>query len=423
MTIKLKNIRGMNDILPNISDTFRYIESTIQEIVSSYGYSEIKLPLLEQTDLFKRSIGEVTDIVEKEMYTFLDRNGESLTLRPEATAGIVRAGITNGLLHNQKQKLWTSGPMFRYEKPQQGRYRQFHQFDVEVLGHEGPDVDAELIIMSARIWQKLGISRLKLEINSLGIPEARASYRKALMKYFTSVKNHLDEDSIRRLEQNPLRILDSKNSEMQEIISKAPVVLDYLDEESTIHFNKLKTLLDVAGVEYTVNPRLVRGLDYYSRTVFEWVTDALGSQGAICSGGRYDGLVKRLGGRDTAAIGWAIGMERLVALFDESSGELPPSDVHVYIVSSGQGTLEKAFELAENIRNDIAGIKVVMNLGGGSLKSQMKRAHKSGAKFTLILGEQELIEGIIGLKPMYDHDEQINVDLKELTKTLESKLN
>tara|TARA_Y100000389_G_scaffold204945_1_gene261106 strand:+ start:12331 stop:13602 length:1272 start_codon:yes stop_codon:yes gene_type:complete len=423
MTIKLKNIRGMNDILPNISDTFRYIESTIQEIVSSYGYSEIKLPLLEQTDLFKRSIGEVTDIVEKEMYTFLDRNGESLTLRPEATAGIVRAGITNGLLHNQKQKLWTSGPMFRYEKPQQGRYRQFHQFDVEVLGHEGPDVDAELIIMSARIWQKLGISRLKLEINSLGIPEARASYRKALMKYFTSVKNHLDEDSIRRLEQNPLRILDSKNSEMQEIISKAPVVLDYLDEESTIHFNKLKTLLDVAGVEYTVNPRLVRGLDYYSRTVFEWVTDALGSQGAICSGGRYDGLVKRLGGRDTAAIGWAIGMERLVALFDESSGELPPSDVHVYIVSSGQGTLEKAFELAENLRNDIVGIKVVMNLGGGSLKSQMKRAHKSGAKFTLILGEQELIEGIIGLKPMYDHDEQINVDLKELTKTLESKLN
>jgi histidyl-tRNA synthetase len=423
MTNKLKNIRGMNDILPNTSDTFRYIESTIQEIVSSYGYSEIRLPLLEQTDLFKRSIGEVTDIVEKEMYTFLDRNGESLTLRPEATAGIVRAGITNGLLHNQKQKLWTSGPMFRYEKPQQGRYRQFHQFDVEVLGHEGPDVDAELIVMSARIWQKLGISRLKLEINSLGIPEARASYRKALMKYFTSVKNHLDEDSIRRLEQNPLRILDSKNPEMQEIISKAPVVLDYLDEASTIHFNKLKTLLDVAGVDYTVNPRLVRGLDYYSRTVFEWVTDALGSQGAICSGGRYDGLVKRLGGRDTAAIGWAIGMERLVALFDESSGELPPSEVHVYMVSSGPGSLEKAFELAENLRNDIVGIKVVMNLGGGSFKSQMKRAHKSGAKFTLILGEQELIEGIVGLKPMHDHDEQINVDLKELTKTLESKLN
>ena len=423
MTDKLKNIRGMNDILPNISSTYRYIESILGGIVSSYGYSEIRLPLLEHTELFKRSIGEITDIVEKEMYSFLDRNGESLTLRPEATAGVVRAGITNGLLHNQKQKLWTSGPMFRYEKPQQGRYRQFYQFDVEVLGHGGPDIDAELIIMSARIWKQLGISRVNLELNSLGTPESRASYKKELVKYFTNVKSKLDKDSIRRLDQNPLRILDSKNPEMQEIIKKAPVILDYLDEESRMHFNKLQALLNVAGVNFTLNPRLVRGLDYYSRTVFEWVTDALGSQGAVCSGGRYDGLVKKLGGKDTPAIGWAIGMERLVALYETSGGKQPTSNADLYIVSSGPGTLEKAFELSEKLRNDVTGIKVEMNLGGGTFKSQMKRADKSGAKFALIIGEQELIDGNIVLKPMRNHDEQISIDFKMLTETLKSKLN
>lgn len=423
MTDKLKNIRGMNDILPNISSTYRYIESIIGEIVSSYGYSEIRLPLLEHTELFKRSIGEVTDIVEKEMYSFLDRNGESLTLRPEATAGVVRAGITNGLLHNQKQKLWTSGPMFRYEKPQQGRYRQFYQFDVEVLGHEGPDIDAELIIMSARIWKRLGISRVNLELNSLGTPKSRASYKEELVKYFANVKSKLDEDSIRRLDQNPLRILDSKNPEMEEIIKKAPVILDYLDEESKMHFNKLQTLLNVAGVSFTLNPRLVRGLDYYSRTVFEWVTDALGSQGAICSGGRYDGLVKKLGGKDTPAIGWAIGMERLVALYENSDGQQPVSNADVYLVSSGLGTLEKSFELSEKLRNDIAGIKIEMNLGGGTFKSQMKRADKSGAKFALIIGEQELTEGNIKLKPMRNHDDQISLDSKKLTEILKLELN
>ena len=412
----------MNDILPEASSTFRYLESVVQGIVASYGYSEIRLPLLEHTELFKRSIGEVTDIVEKEMYTFLDRNGESLTLRPEATAGMVRAGMTNGLLHNQKQKLWTSGPMFRYEKPQQGRYRQFYQFDVEAIGYEGPDIDAELIIMSARMWQQLGISKIKLEINSLGTPEARTSYRDALIEYFTGVKNQLDEDSIRRLEQNPLRILDSKNPGMQAIVEAAPVMLDYLDEESATHFSGLRALLDAAGVTYTVNPRLVRGLDYYSRTVFEWVTDVLGSQGAVCSGGRYDGLVQKLGGRETAAIGWAMGIERFVALYEACGGEAPASNADVYIASLGSGTLERAFGLAEELRDTISGIKVEMNLGGGSFKSQMKRADKSGAEFALILGEQELTDGCIGVKPMRSTDEQINVALEELAATLKQKL-
>jgi histidyl-tRNA synthetase len=422
MSTKPRAVRGMNDILPEASSTFRYLESVVQGIVASYGYSEIRLPLLEHTELFKRSIGEVTDIVEKEMYTFLDRNGESLTLRPEATAGMVRAGMTNGLLHNQKQKLWTSGPMFRYEKPQQGRYRQFYQFDVEAIGYEGPDIDAELIIMSARMWQQLGISKIKLEINSLGTPEARTSYRDALIEYFTGVKNQLDEDSIRRLEQNPLRILDSKNPGMQAIVEAAPVMLDYLDEESATHFSGLRALLDAAGVTYTVNPRLVRGLDYYSRTVFEWVTDVLGSQGAVCSGGRYDGLVQKLGGRETAAIGWAMGIERFVALYEACGGEAPASDADVYIASLGSGTLERAFGLAEELRDTISGIKVEMNLGGGSFKSQMKRADKSGAEFALILGEQELTDGCIGVKPMRSAGEQINVALEELVATLEQKL-
>jgi histidyl-tRNA synthetase len=422
MTTKPRAIRGMNDILPEVSATWRYLESVVQEIVHSYGYSEIRLPLLEYTELFKRSIGEVTDIVEKEMYTFPDRNGESLTLRPEATASMVRAGMTNGLFHNQKQKLWTSGPMFRYEKPQQGRYRQFYQFDVEAVGYDGPDVDAELIIMSARMWQRLGISKIALEINSLGTPESRTSYRKALVEYFSGVKSQLDEDSIRRLEQNPLRILDSKNPDMQAIVDAAPVMLDYLDEESAIHFAGLRALLDAAGVSYTVNPRLVRGLDYYSKTVFEWVTDALGSQGAVCSGGRYDGLVEKLGGRATPAIGWAMGIERFVALYEACGGETPAADADVYIAAFGEGTLERTFVLAEELRDTVAGIRVELNLGGGSFKSQMKRADKSGAEFALILGEQELADGCIGIKPLRNTGEQISVALDELAETLARQL-
>ncbi len=413
----------MNDILPEVSGTWRYLESVVQEIVHSYGYSEIRLPLLEYTELFQRSIGEVTDIVEKEMYTFLDRNGESLTLRPEATASVVRAGMTNGLLHNQRQKLWTSGPMFRYEKPQKGRYRQFHQFDVEALGYEGPDVDAELIIMTARLWQRLGISRLELQINSLGMPESRLRYRAALVEYFNGVKSQLDEDSIRRLEQNPLRILDSKNPDLEAIVEAAPVMLDYLDEASTEHFAGLRALLDAAGVAYTINPRLVRGLDYYSRTVFEWVTDALGSQGAVCSGGRYDGLVEKLGGRPTPAIGWAMGIERFVALFEACGGEAPQQNADVYIAAVGEGTLTRAFALAEELRDKIPAIGVEVNLGGGSFKSQMKRADKSNATYALILGERELDEGRIGIKPLRSKEEQESVALNELAATLNDRLN
>ena len=408
----------MNDILPDVSGTWRYLETVVRDIVQSYGYSEIRLPLLERTELFRRSIGEVTDIVEKEMYTFLDRNDESLTLRPEATAGVVRAGITNGLLHNQRQKLWTTGPMFRYEKPQKGRYRQFYQFDVEALGFEGPDIDAELIIMCARMWRALGISKLKLEINSLGTAESRTRYRDILIKYFSGVKSRLDEDSIRRLEQNPLRILDSKNPEMQAVVEAAPVMIDYLDEESTEHFQELRSLLDAAGVAYTVNPRLVRGLDYYSRTVFEWVTDALGSQGAVCSGGRYDGLVEKLGGRSTPAIGWAMGIERFVALYEVCGGEAPATDADVYVVAVGNGALEQAFAIAEELRDKVADIRVEVNLGGGSFKSQLKRADKSNAEYALILGEQEIAQKCAGLKPLRSTEDQSSIAFEALAETL-----
>jgi histidyl-tRNA synthetase len=416
--VKPTAIRGMNDILPDVSGTWRYLETVVRDIVQSYGYSEIRLPLLERTDLFRRSIGEVTDIVEKEMYTFLDRNDESLTLRPEATAGVVRAGITNGLLHNQRQKLWTTGPMFRYEKPQKGRYRQFYQFDVEALGFEGPDIDAELIIMCARMWRVLGISRLKLEINSLGTTESRTHYRETLVEYFSAVKSKLDEDSIRRLEQNPLRILDSKNPEMQAVVEAAPVMIDYLDEESSEHFQQLRGLLDAAGVAYTVNPRLVRGLDYYSRTVFEWVTDALGSQGAVCSGGRYDGLVEKLGGRSTPAIGWAMGIERLVALYEACGGEAPATDADVYVVAVGDGALEQAFAIAEELRDKVAGIRLEVNLGGGSFKSQLKRADKSNAEYALILGEQEIAQKCVGLKPLRSTEDQSSIAFEALAETL-----
>ncbi len=422
MSRKPPTVRGMNDILPDVAHTWEYLESEVEDIVESYGYRQVRLPLLEHTELFKRSIGEVTDIVEKEMYTFDDRNGDSLTLRPEATASMVRAGMTHGLFHNRKQKLWTTGPMFRREKPQAGRYRQFYQFDVEAIGYEGPDVDAELIIISARLWRRLGIDRIRLELNSLGVPESRARYREALVEYFSGVKSQLDEDSIRRLESNPLRILDSKNPEMQDIVQAAPVMLDYLDEESAVHFAGLKDMLAAAGIGFEVNPRLVRGLDYYSRTVFEWVTDALGAQGAVCSGGRYDGLVEKLGGRATPAIGWAMGIERFVALYEACGGEVPAARPDVYLVAVGEGTQARAFALAEELRDRVAGIGVELNLGGGSFKSQMKRADKSNADYALVLGEQELSERRIGLKPLRSGDEQESIALDELAAVLQDKL-
>lgn len=420
MTVKA--IRGMNDLLPELAPTWRYIESVVRDVVESYGYAEIRLPIVEQTELFQRSIGEMTDIVEKEMYTFLDRNDESLTLRPEATASMVRAGINNGLFHNQRQKLWTLGPMFRYEKPQKGRYRQFHQFDVEAMGYPGPDVDAELIILSARMWERLGIDRLNLEINTLGGRDARARYREELVKYFSAVKSKLDEDSIRRLAKNPLRILDSKNPELQELIANAPDMLDYLDAESAAHFNGLQALLDAAGVTYTINPRLVRGLDYYNLTVFEWVTDALGAQGAVCAGGRYDGLVEKLGGRSTPAIGWAMGIERLVALYEASGGARIKPAPDVYVVAVGDAAQAGGFALAERLRDADAAVRVALNLGGGSFKSQMKRADKSGAALALILGEKEVAEKTVGMKPLRSGDDQTTVPLHEIESRVVSEL-
>ncbi len=412
----------MNDVLPVDSGTWRYVESVVREIIESYGYREIRLPILEHTELFRRSIGEVTDIVEKEMYTFSDRNDESITMRPEATAGMVRAGISHGLFHNQRQKLWTSGPMFRYEKPQKGRFRQFHQVDVEAMGFAGPDVDAELIIMSARMWQKLDLSRLKLQINSLGSPESRKKYRESLVNYLSAVKSKLDEDSIRRLEQNPLRILDSKNPDLQAVIADAPVMLDYLDEESARHFTELKALLDAAGITYDVNPRLVRGLDYYNRTVFEWVTDALGSQGAVCAGGRYDGLVEKLGGRSTPAIGWAMGVERLVGLFEECGGVAPDLSPDIYVVAVGDAALARGFEVAEMLREAIDGISVELNLGGGSFKSQLKRADRSGAEYAVVLGDDEVAEDRAGLKPLRTDEDQIQVRTEQVAKELSGRL-
>lgn len=421
--MKPKAIRGMSDLLPDASGTWRHVESAVRDVIESYGYREMRLPVLEQTELFRRSIGEVTDIVEKEMYTFHDRNDESLTMRPEATAGMVRAGIQHGLFHNKRQKLWTAGPMFRYEKPQKGRYRQFHQIDVEAMGYPGPDVDAELIIMSARMWRNLGLSRLALELNSLGSPESRQRYRESLVKHFSAVKSTLDEDSIRRLEQNPLRILDSKNPEVQGIIADAPLMLDYLDDESVRHFEELKALLDAAGIPYTVNTRLVRGLDYYNRTVFEWVTDALGSQGAVCAGGRYDGLVEKLGGKPTPAVGWAMGVERLVDLFEECGGTAPDTGPDVYVVAVGEHALARGFEIAEQLRSAIADIRIELNMGGGSFKSQIRRADKSGAEIALILGDDEVAANLAGLKPLRTDEDQINVPVEQLSEEFSGRLN
>ncbi len=412
---QIQAIRGMGDLLPEDSATWRFVETTLRDILIAYGYHEIRVPIVERTELFKRSIGEATDIVEKEMYTFDDRNGVSLTLRPEVTAGIVRAGITHGLLHNRRQKLWSTGPMFRYERPQKGRYRQFYQFDVEALGFAGPDVDAELIIVSSRIWQELGIDAVELELNSLGTLQARARYREALEGYFQQFPDALDEDSRNRLERNPMRILDSKNPAMKDLIAGAPVITDYLDSESVEHFATLRRLLDQAGIGYRINPRLVRGLDYYTRTVFEWITDRLGAQGAVCSGGRYDGLVEQLGGRPVPAIGWAIGLERLIELYKICGGDHVSGAPDVYVVAVGEAVVEPAFKVVEQLRDATNGLRIEMNCGGGSFKSQMKRADRSGAQVAVILGEAEVADETVGIKPLRDADgEQISVGWGEL---------
>ena len=413
MQEQIQAIRGMGDVLPPDSALWQHVEGTIRRVLLDYGYQEIRVPIVERTELFKRSIGEVTDIVEKEMYSFDDRNGMSITLRPEATAGIVRACMEHGLLRNQRQKLWSTGPMFRYEKPQKGRYRQFHQFDVEALGYSGPDIDAELIIMLARIWRLLRIEHVSLQINTLGTTESRVQYRTDLTAYFRAHFAELDEDSRRRLERNPLRILDSKNPALQALIADAPRLTGYLDEESEAHFNSLRALLDDAGVPYVVNPRLVRGLDYYGRTVFEWVTDRLGTQGAVCAGGRYDGLVEHLGGEPTPAIGFAIGLERLVELYALAGLGAPHRVPDVYVVAVGEAATRTAFRIAESLR-DGAALRVETNCGGGSFKSQMKRADRSGATVAVLLGEDEVASGTAVVKALRAEIEQTTVPMAGL---------
>jgi histidyl-tRNA synthetase len=409
MSKQVSGIRGMNDILPEDTPLWRHIEAVLKTVVTSYGYHELRVPVVERTELFKRSIGEVTDIVEKEMYTFPDRNDESLTLRPEATAGLVRAGIGNGLLYNQKQKLWSTGPMFRYEKPQKGRYRQFHQFDVEVFGYAGPDIDAELIMMSARVWKLLGLDAIELQLNSLGTPESRIAYRDVLIEYFSAHKDSLDDESQARLHRNPMRLLDSKHPEMQALVEAAPQITDHLDSESAEHFAGLQELLSGAGISFRVNTRLVRGLDYYSRTVFEWVTDRLGAQGAVCSGGRYDGLVEHLGGKATPAIGWAVGLERLVELYRVNNGAELTAAPDVYMVAVGDVAAAQALLFAEQLRNEAPELAVEVNCGGGSYKTQFKRADKSGARVALILGEQEIEARQVGVKALRQDMEQATV--------------
>jgi histidyl-tRNA synthetase len=410
----IQPVRGTNDILPEEAPLWECVESTASALFAAYGYRQIRIPVLERTELFSRSIGETTDIVEKEMYTFEDRNGESVTMRPEATAGVVRAALSNGLLHNQQQKLWCGGPMFRREKPQKGRYRQFHQLSVEALGFAEPEIDAELIALSARLWRALGLRDVTLELNSLGTPESRAGYRHVLLEYFTRHKAELDEDGLRRLERNPLRILDSKNPALREIIDAAPVLTDHLDTESREHFERVQTMLGDAGIAFRLNPRLVRGLDYYTRTVFEWLTDRLGAQGAICSGGRYDGLVAQLGGRDTPAIGWALGIERIVELLRLGGATPAEPPVDAFVVSVGDAARRRGFLLAEELRDRLPGLRVSIGMPGAGLKAQLRRADKSGAPYALILGDAELAAGNVGLKPLREDGEQRDLRLEEL---------
>lgn len=418
MSEHIEPLRGMNDVLPDDAPWWDRVETVAREVFATYAYREIRVPLLERTQLFKRAIGEYTDIVEKEMFSFEDRDGQSLSLRPEATASIVRAAISNGMLHNQRHRLYTIGPMFRGERPQKGRYRQFYQIDAEVFGYAGPEVDAELILMTARMWRLLGITRVRLEINSLGSAEARAEYRDLLREYFRAHEATLDADSRRRLDGNPLRILDSKNPDMAEIVAAAPLLTDHLDEPSREHFERLKQLLDTGGVAYTVNPRLVRGLDYYSRTVFEWVTDALGSQNAVCSGGRYDGLVPMLGGEPTPAIGWAMGMERVVLLLQELGATVPVERPDVYVVMAGDAAQACGLQLAEAIRTAVPQLKVETDLGGGSFKAQFKRADRSGAEVAVVIGDDEVVRGEASVKPLRG-GEQTTVSFDALAAHLE----
>jgi len=415
MSKKINAIRGMNDLVGDASVAYDYLMATAEAVLKQYGFQSIRLPLVEKTELFARSIGEVTDIVEKEMYTFADRNGDSLTLRPEGTAGCVRAVIENGLTHNQIQKLYYAGPMFRHERPQKGRYRQFNQIGVEVFGLETVDADAELIAMTARLWESLGLTGLVLQINSLGSQQARQAYRVLLVDYLEGHQAHLDEDSLRRLKTNPLRILDSKNPDMAEIIAGAPKLIEHLDDVSKQHYEDIKAHLEDLGILYEENPNLVRGLDYYNRTVFEWVTTELGAQGTVCAGGRYDGLVEQIGGKPTPAVGFAMGVERLAVLLMDK-GLIPTvAAADIYMVLAGEATKRPGLVISEQIRENFPQLKVQMNCGGGSFKSQLKKADKSGAQLALVLGEDEVAQQQLVVKYLRENREQLVINWSDLT--------
>ena len=423
MSEKLQAIRGMRDILPEESVRWQCVERIITQVLDRYGYQEIRLPILEKTELFARSIGEQTDIVTKEMYSFEDRNGDSLTLRPEGTASCVRAGLEHGLFHNQTQKLWYMGPMFRHERPQKGRQRQFHQIGVEAFGFDGPDIDAELIILSARLWRELGIKDITLQLNSLGTLQARSEYREILIDYFLKHEEQLDEDSQCRLQTNPLRILDSKNPELQGLINAAPIMKDHLDTESEEHFDQLQQFLNEAEIEYEINPRLVRGLDYYGQTVFEWVTDQLGAQGTICAGGRFNGLIEHFGGKPVPAFGFALGMERLMALIEANGNDIGGQPLHAYLILSTEDEVISAgLKLAELLRDQLPQLRLMTHCGGGSFKNQFKRADKSGALFGLILGSEELENQTIGFKSLRDKSEQETVSWSEIGEILSKNI-
>ncbi len=423
MAKQIQAIRGMNDCLPEQSPLWQLVESTLRQVVASYGYAEMRMPIVEMTNLFQRAIGEVTDVVEKEMYTFDDRNGDSLTLRPEGTAGCVRACVEHGLVYNQERRVWYIGPMFRHERPQKGRYRQFHQFGVEVFGLHGPDVDAELIMMTARLWKTFGISEhLTLQLNTLGSSEERVCYRDALVAFLEQHKEKLDEDCQRRMYTNPLRVLDTKDQTIQALLADAPRIADYFGEETRQHFVGLQQMLDQAGIAYEVNDRLVRGLDYYNYTVFEWVTSSLGSQGTVCGGGRYDGLVEQLGGQATPAVGFAMGLERLVLLLETlgcTNGVARQVDVYLCMV--GEGTQSAGMLLAEQLRDALPTLRLMTHSGGGNFKKQIKRADKVGAEIALILGEAELANGEIGIKYLREQGEQQALKLDQVIQRLAGK--
>jgi len=421
MAKNIQAIRGMHDVLPEQTPLWQFVEQNLRDVLGAYAYSEIRLPIVEKTELFKRSIGEVTDIVEKEMYTFDDRNGDSLTLRPEGTAGCLRAGLEHGLLHNQTHRIWYYGSMFRHERPQKGRYRQFTQLGVETYGIATADIDAELIALSARLWKRLGLSeQLELQINSLGTAEERLVYREKLVEYFNQQPELLDEDSQRRLTSNPLRILDTKNPAMKALVENAPSLMDFLGDDSKAHFKSLTDTLELLNIPYVINQRLVRGLDYYSKTVFEWVTTDLGAQGTVCAGGRYDGLVEQLGGRANDEVGFAMGIERLVLLLEAKENLAIKKPVDVYLILSGDAAEKAGVVLAEKIRDELPSIRLQMHCGAGSFKSQFKKADKSGADYALILGDDELEQGVIGLKFLRTKEEQRLLSTTELLELLKA---